>query len=113
MPAAGYFGEILLLLAPEAAQSGGRSCGSSAGTDGIHSCLGGYAADSDRGVELKLPAGVDMDAVAALLWPPGKPNEGTVLVRRRICATVQASFQWAVPMDVVGNRTEIAGPTKR
>lgn len=49
LPTAGYFGEKLLLLAPEAARPGGRSNGAAAGTAGIHSCLGGYAADSVPG----------------------------------------------------------------
>lgn len=49
LPAEGHLGKKLLLLAPEAAQSGGGNNGVAAGTAGIHSCMGGYVADSVPG----------------------------------------------------------------
>ena len=43
------------------------------------------------------------------LRPPDGPDQGTVLVRRRVYPAVQAAVQWAVPVAPVGSGTEIAG----
>ncbi len=45
-----------------------------------------------------------------LLWPPDGPDQGAVLVRRRVYPAVQAALQRTIPVAPVGSGTEIAGP---